>query len=72
MWGFTEVSNLLRLPDCIDALSEWGATLDKLKIPPICDSEEEALLKQIGSEVVIWPDNERETTWFINSPVRTY
>ena len=52
-------------------------TLDKLKIPPICNSEEEALLKQMGSEVEIfvigkWPDNEWETTWFINPPVRTY
>ncbi|KAF8349499.1 hypothetical protein F5887DRAFT_946476 [Amanita rubescens] len=77
LWGFTgsvePPPSPSSLPDCIGALSEWGVTLDKLKIPPTCNSEEEALLEQIGSEVEIfviskWRDDEWETTWFINPP----
>ena len=65
------------LPDCISALSEWGVTLDKLKIPPKCNSEDEALLQDVGRELVIlivgsWPEDEWETAWFVNPPVRTF
>ena len=65
------------LPDCIDALSEWGVTLDKLKIPPTCNSEEEALIQEVGRELDIfiverWPEDDWETTWFVNPPVRIF
>ena len=81
VWGFTGSVELppppSTLPDCIGALSEWGMTLDKLKIPPTCNSEDEALLQDVGRELGIfivgrWPEDEWETAWFVNPPVRTF
>ncbi|KAF8629996.1 hypothetical protein AX15_003167 [Amanita polypyramis BW_CC] len=76
-WGFTGNSepppSPSTLPSCIDALSEWHITLDKLKIPPKCTPEEEFLFEEAGKEINTfvkknWPEDEWETAWFVNPP----
>ncbi|KAK2465383.1 hypothetical protein APHAL10511_002737 [Amanita phalloides] len=77
LWGFTGIVEPplppSDLPFCMEALSEWGLTLDKLKIPPKCTSEEEILLEELGKEVNLfikrkWSEEEWETAWFVNPP----
>ncbi|KIL55980.1 hypothetical protein M378DRAFT_173119 [Amanita muscaria Koide BX008] len=77
LWGFAGCSEPPQtpstLPSLLGALSEWGITLDMLKIPPECSAEEEASLEETGKEIHAfiknrWPQEEWETGWFVNPP----
>ena len=62
------------LPESLDALSDWGMSMDKLVISPRGTEEEERAIKAAASEVQKfvrkrWNESEWETAWFVNPPV---
>lgn len=81
LWGFTGTTSLppspSLLPTYLPALSEWGVTIDKLIRSAKGTDEEEALVKRAGSQIDAfvrqrWVEDEWETAWFVNPPVRPF
>ncbi|PFH49948.1 hypothetical protein AMATHDRAFT_4425 [Amanita thiersii Skay4041] len=77
LWGFTGLTepppSPSLLPSCIDALSEWGITLDTMVVSQRGTEDEEALIVNAGKEIDTfikqrWPEKEWETAWFVNPP----
>lgn len=78
-WGFTgsadTAKSLPSLESCLPALSDWGVTMDMLVRSPGGSEVEEAMVKNAGKEVHEfvkrrWKENQWETAWFVNPPVR--
>ncbi|GBE83042.1 hypothetical protein BKA93DRAFT_910108 [Sparassis latifolia] len=77
MWGFTGNTepppSPSTLPECLPALADWNVSLDKLVRSPPGTEEEEALVREAGSEIAEfvrrrWKEDEWETAWFVNPP----
>ena len=77
--GFTgstdHTKSLPSLESCLPALADWGVSMDKLIRSPRGSEEEETMVKNAGKEVhefVMrrWKEDEWETAWFVNPPVR--
>ena len=79
LWGFTG-NNLpppspSNLPSCISKLAEWGTTMDKMIKSELPTEEENVLIQMAGREVHRyvknrWVEEDWETAWFVNPPVR--
>jgi hypothetical protein len=83
LWGFTGYTanspppSPSKLPTCLPALSDWGDTQASLIRSPRGTAEEEAAVRQAGSDVhkfiiATWKEQEWETAWFVNPPVSTW
>lgn len=79
--GFTGSTDLIEslpsLESCLPALADWGITIDKLIRSPGGSEVEEATVKNAGKEVHEfvkrrWKENQWETAWFVNPPVRLF
>jgi hypothetical protein len=79
LWGFTGSTSPppspSLLPSYLPTLSEWGTTLDKLVRSKKGTQEEDDMVRQAGYEVHEfvrnrWVEQEWETAWFVNPPVR--
>ncbi|KAF8627394.1 hypothetical protein AX17_006209 [Amanita inopinata Kibby_2008] len=77
LWGFTGNSehppSPSTLPSCIDALSEWGITLDNMITSERGTDEEETMIQRAGKEIDTfiknrWAEEIWETAWFVNPP----
>lgn len=77
--GFTgstdTIESLPSLESCLLALTDWGITMDKLVRSPSGSEVEETMVKNAGKEVHEfvkrrWKENQWETAWFVNPPVR--
>ena len=83
LWGFTgyPTDSLPPSPSkllaCLPALSDWGITESSLIRSARGTEEEETAVKAAGSEVhkfvvATWREQEWETAWFVNPPVRGF
>ena len=77
--GFTgstdTIESLPSLESCLPALADWGVAMDKLVRSQSGSEVEETMVKNAGKEVHEfvkrrWKENQWETAWFVNPPVR--
>lgn len=74
--GSTDITETLpSLESYLPALADWGVTMDKLVRSPRASEAEETMVKSAGKEVHEfvkrrWNEDQWETAWFVNPPVR--
>ncbi|KAI6098221.1 hypothetical protein F5141DRAFT_1010962 [Pisolithus sp. B1] len=77
LWGFTgsntPIEDLPSLESCLEALADWGVTMESIIRSPKGSHEEEEMVLHAGKEVDAfvrrrWQESKWETAWFVNPP----